>query len=237
MHDSFFNLACGESNRLIHQAQGIAHTALRSPRDQCDSARLEYDLLLLQHILQVARNQCGRQLFQVELQTTRQHGDRNFLRVGGGKDEFHMRGRFFQRLQHRVESALRQHVHLIDDVYLEAPAGRRVQRAFQQFAHVVHLGVRGGIQFDQIDKTTAIDLLACATFATRCGGDTGRAIQRLGKDTRNGGFAHPACAGEQISMMQPVLGERVAQRPDDMLLPRQLREGFRTPFAREDRCG
>lgn len=128
-------------------------------------------------------------------------------------------------------------MHFIDDVYLETCAGWRIQRAFQQLAHVVDLRVRRGIQFDQVDETAAVDFLAGAAFAARGGSDAGQAIQRFGKDACDGGFAHPARSGKQIGMVQAILRERVAERLDDMLLPRQLREVFRTPFAREYRGG
>ncbi len=143
-----------------------------------------------------------------------------------------MRGRLFQRLQHRVECRLRQHVDFVDDVHLEAPAGRRIQRAFQQLAHVVHLRVGRRVQFDQVDKTPAVDFRAGAAHAARRGGDAVNAIQGFGEDARDGGLAHAARAGEQVSMMQTVLRQRIAQCLHDMLLPRQLGEGFGAPFAR-----
>src|SRR3989338_6399375 len=128
-------------------------------------------------------------------------------------------------------------MHLIDDIHLEAAAGRRVQRAFEQFTHVVNLGVGRGVQFNQVDKTSTIDFLAGTALPAGRRGDSCRAVQRLGKDARDGGLADPARAGKQVSMMQSILVKRVAERLDDMLLPRQLRESFWTPFARENRSG
>lgn len=123
-------------------------------------------------------------------------------------------------------------MYFVDDIHLEAPAGRRIQRAFQQFAHVVHLRVGRCIQFDQIDETPAVDFRAGAAHAAWNGSNAINAIQGFGKDACDGGFAHAARAGEQVSMMQTVLRQRIAQSLHDMLLPRQLREGFGAPFAR-----
>ncbi len=192
---------------------------------------LERNIFLPQHVLQMGQDQRRRQLLKVELQAARQHGDRNLLRIGGGEDELHVRRRLFQRLQHRVERRLRQHVHFVDDVHLETPAGRRIQRAFQQFAHVVDLRVGRRIQLDQVDETPAVDLGTGAAHAARRGGDAGFAIQGFGEDTRDGGLAHAARAGEQIGVVQAVLRQRVGQRLHDVLLPRQLSEVLGTPFA------
>ena len=107
-----------------------------------------------------------------------------------------MRRRFFQRLQHRIEGRLRQHVHFVNDVHLETPAGRRIQRAFQQFAHVVDLRVRRRVQFDQVDEAPAVDLGTGTAHPARGGRDAGFTIQGFGEDARDGGLAHAARAGE-----------------------------------------
>ena len=52
---------------------------------------------------QMAGNQRRRHLLEVELQATRKHRNRNLLWIGCRQNEFHMLGRLFQRLQHRVE--------------------------------------------------------------------------------------------------------------------------------------
>ncbi len=231
-HQRLVHLAGRIGDGLIHQAQCIAHAALCGTRHQVQRPHLERDVLLAQHVLQMGQDQRRRQLLEIELQAARQHGDRDLLRVGGSKDELHMRRRLFQCLQHRVEGRLRQHVHFVDDVHLETPAGRRIQRAFQQLAHVVDLRVRRRIQLDQVDEAPAVDLGAGTAHAARRGRDAGFAIQGFGEDARDGGLAHAARAGEEIGMVQAVLRERVGQRLHDMLLPRQLGKVPRTPFAR-----
>ena len=46
------------------------------------------------------------------------------LRVGGGEDEHDVGRRLLERLEERVEGRAREHVHLVDDVDLEAAARR-----------------------------------------------------------------------------------------------------------------
>ena len=92
-------------------------------------------------------------------------------------------------------------MHLIDDIDLETCTGGQVLGVIQHLTHIVDAGIGSSVEFDQINKTPAVDLVAGATFTARRGSDAGRTIQRLGKNTRNGGFADAARACEQISMM------------------------------------
>ena len=102
-------------------------------------------------------------LLQIKLQTARQHGHWNFLRIGGGENKFDMFGRFFQRLQHRVESVVGQHVNFIDHVDLEARIRWRVHRLFQQLRHFIDTAIGRRVELDVIDKATCID--GCAGIA------------------------------------------------------------------------
>src|SRR5262249_2004039 len=87
---------------------------------------------------------------QVEALAARQYGEGDLADFGGGEDEFYMRGRLLQRLQERVEGALGQHVHLVDEVDLVARQQRFVARAFDDLADVVNAGVGGGVHFQHI---------------------------------------------------------------------------------------
>ena len=75
------------------------------------------------------------------------------------------------------------------------------------------------LQFDKIDKAPAVDFLARAALATRRRGDAVKTIQRLGEDARNSGFPHPACAGEQIGVMQTLFSKSMTQGLNHMFLP------------------
>ena len=126
-------------------------------------------------------------------------------------------------------------MHFVDDIHLETSVGRRVQRALQQVAHVINLGIGRSIQLDQIDEASAVNFTTGSALAARRRGDTCQTIQGFGEYARNRGLAYPACSGKQIGMMQAILCQRVAKRPDDIFLPHQLREGFRPPFTCENR--
>jgi hypothetical protein len=73
--------------------------------------------------------------------------------------------RLLQRLQQRVEAAGGEHVHLVDQIHLEAAAHRREGDVVQQLAGLVHLGPRRRIHLDQVDEPALVDLLAGGTDA------------------------------------------------------------------------
>ena len=104
---------------------------------------------------------------QREALAARQHRDRHFLDLGGGEDEFDVGRRLFERLQQRVEGVLRQHVHFVDDVDLEARRHRAVAHALGQLADVVDAGARGGVHLDHVDMAVLGDRAARLAHAAR----------------------------------------------------------------------
>ncbi len=183
-------------------------------------------------------DQRGRQLLQVELQAARQHRHGNLLRVGRGENELDVLRRLLERLQHRVECRLREHVHFVDQVDLVAADRRRVARVVENLAHVVDAGVRRGVELEQVDEATGIDVDAgCARSARRRGDAVGDAVEALGENPRDRRLADAARAGEQVRMVEPAAGERVGQGRDNMLLSRELCECLRPPLAGENLVG
>ena len=158
----------------------------------------------------------GRHLLQVELQAARQHGDRDLLRVGGREDELDVLRRLFQRLQHRVEGVVGQHVHLVDHVDLVARVRRRVHGLLEQLRHFVDAAVRRRVHLDIVDEAAGVDRDAGFAHAARLGGDAAvavraDAVERLGQDARQRGLADAAGPGEQVGVVQAAGLQRVRQ--------------------------
>ncbi|CAB3758216.1 hypothetical protein LMG29542_03263 [Paraburkholderia humisilvae] len=179
----------------------------------------------------------GRHLLQIELQTARQHRDRNLLRIGGRQNEFDMRRRLFERFEHCVERVVRQHVHFVDHIDLEARIDRRIHRALEQRGHFVDPAIARRIHFDIVDEAPFVDLPARAAHAARRGGDARLTVERLREDARQRGLADAACSGEQIGVMQAAAVERMRERAHDVLLSDERREIFRPPLACENLIG
>ena len=173
---------------------------------------------------------------QIKLQTTRKHGRWHLLGVGGGQYKLEVRRRLFQRLEHGVESRVREHVNLVDHEDLEASDHRLVNRLLEQLRNLVHTPVGSSVELGVVDKTAAVDVHACLANAARRGRNVALpvgpgAVERLGQNTRHRGLANPARAGEQISVVQALRAQRIAQCLDHMRLPDHLRKILGAVFA------
>ena len=141
--------------------------------------------------------------------------------------------RLLQRLQQRVEAVAGEHVDLVNEVDPEPAPGRRVLDVVQQFPHIFHAGLGGGVDFDQIHKPAVLDLAAAVAFAAGTGADPALAAQAPRQDTADRGFAHAPRAGEQKCLMQPVLIQPVHERPEHVLLTNKILKPGRAPFTRK----
>ena len=105
---------------LVEQRQPVAHRAFGGAGDQRQRLGLGSRALAGDDLAEVRDQLRHVDAAQVEALAARQHGHRHLADLGGGEDELDVPRRLFQRLQQRVERALREHVHFVDDVDLVA---------------------------------------------------------------------------------------------------------------------
>ena len=215
---------------LVGQAQGIPHTAVGCPGQQPQGRLFKRNGFFCQDVFQVADNVFRRHPFEVELQTAGQHGNRQFLGIGGGQQELHVLRRLFQGFQKRVEGLVGEHVHLVDEVHLEPATTGCVLNVIGQFAHVIHAGAGCGVDFDKIDKPAFQDLLTAVTFAARVRGNAGFTVKAPGQQAANGGFTHTPGTGEQIRMVQALVFQCVNKCLQHVLLPNHVFKRTGAPF-------
>ena len=60
-------------------------------------------------------------------------------------------------------------MHLVDEVHLHPPARGHVLGVVDQFAHVVHAGVAGGVDLEQVDEAAGVDVAAGVALPARIG--------------------------------------------------------------------
>ena len=104
--------------------------------------------------------QVGRDAAQIEPLATGKNRRQHLLRFGGGKKELHVRRRFLQRFQQRIERFLGQHVDFVDDVDLEPAMGRGVAAGFPQFADLVDAAIAGAVDLQHVQGDAVGDLAA-----------------------------------------------------------------------------
>ena len=159
-------------------------------------------MFAVQNVREVLRYLLSGHVAQHELQAAAEHGNGDFVRVGGGEDEFDVLGRLFQRFEHGVERGFGEHVHFVDDIDFVFAGSGRVLGVFQHFADVVDAGVGGGVDFEQIHEAAGVDVAAGLALAAGFAFVRSFAVEAFGKDAGDGGFAHAAGAGEQVGVVQ-----------------------------------
>ena len=105
--------------------------------------------------LQMFRDQVRRDAMEIEALAAAQDCRQNLLRLGRREDELHVRRRFLERLQERVERRRGEHVHFVDDVDLEMPFARRVADVVAQLAHLLDAVVARAIDLEHIEAVAA----------------------------------------------------------------------------------
>ena len=172
-------------------------------------------------------NRLWRHGAQIELQTPGENRHRYLLRVSGCQHKFQIFGGFFQRLQHRIERCVGEHVNLIDHEDFKAPLNWFVDRLLQELLHLFDPTVRGCIELCVVYESTRINGQTNLTRTTRLCCDASLAVERLGQYSRHCGLSHTAGSREKVSVVQSLLSQRIAQGLNHVRLPNQLREGFR----------
>ena len=150
------------------------------------------------------------------------------------KMNFTCGGRFFERLEERVERRRREHVHFVDDVDLEMPFARRVTDVVAQLAHLLDAVVARAVDLEHVEAVARRDFLAAVADAAGRDGRAVHAIERLRQDARRRCFPDAARPDKQIGVREPILLDRVLERAGDVRLPDQIVERLRAIFSGEN---
>ena len=159
--------------------------------------------------------------------------------VSRSQHELEIFGRLFQRLEHGIECRVRQHMNLVNHEDLEASHHGLVNRLLKQLCNFIHAAVGGGVQLGVIHKAPAVNVSASLAYPAGRGSDAAlpvdaNAVKRLGQNSRDGCFTHTPRAGKQISMVQTLRGQRIAEGLNNMRLPDHLQKVFWAVFAGQD---
>ena len=192
--------------------EGVAGGPAAGPHDQRQRGRLDRDALLLAELGEVGRQQPRRD--QPERVVVGPRADRadDLLGLGRGEDELDVLRRLLDELEQGVEALRGHHVGLVDDVDLVAAAHRREERLLAQVAGVVDAAVGGRVDLDDVDEPgpPRARSLQRVALAARLGDGRLLAVQRAREDPRAGGLAAAARAGEQVGVVDAVVGSAAA---------------------------
>ena len=127
---------------------------------------------------------------------------------------------------------------LVDHEHLEASLHRLIHRLLQKCLHLVHTPVGCSIELGVVNKAPGINVSASRAYPTGGGGDAAApvgplAVERLGQNSGHRGLANAPRAGEQVGVVQPLRGQRIAQGLHHVALPHHVREIAGSVFAGE----
>ena len=149
-HTLIGDISSGETNHLIEDRQCITHTTVRLHGYHVQRFRLCRDSFFRSNIRQMIHRIFHAYPVKVINLTTGKNGRENLMLLRRSQDKDSMTGRFFQRFQERIESRCREHVHLVDDIYLILTNLWRDTHLLHQLANVIHRVIRSSIEFVNI---------------------------------------------------------------------------------------
>ena len=194
---------------LIKQGQRVTHRSFGCAGNHVQCLRVCINGLMRADAGQMGGQNIAVHTPQIKPLAARQDGDGHLANLGRGEDELYIVRRFFQRFQQRVEGTLRHHVNFVDDINLVARRHWPIADTFNDVAGIIHTGMAGSIDFQNIDMPRGGNChtwLARAAWLQRCitgsiGTDT---VQAAGQQARCRGFADTADAGQNKGMRKPA---------------------------------
>ena len=233
LHLRLRHAAIRKRDALVEDRERVAQAAVRLQRDEFERLVIGLRLHLVADVAQPPLDFADRDAAEIKALAARLNRRRHFVRLRRREDEHDMRGRLFERLQERVERLGRQHVHLVDDVDLVAALGGRELHRLAQAADLVDAAVRCRVDFEDVHGRAIHDALAALAFSARVWRRALLAVQRHRENLRRARLARAAWPGEKVGVADTPRRDGLRKRARDMVLPDEVAERMRPPFAIE----
>ena len=128
-------------------------------------------------------------------------------------------------------------MHFVNNIDFETRGARRVAHIVDNFANIANAGARGGVHFNDIDMAAIHNGFTMRAIFLQCHARRinrfGLIIQRARQNTRRGGFADPAHAGQHKAMRDTATVKRIGQGLHHGFLANQIVKIARPIFARQ----
>ena len=220
-----------KSDALIQQAQSVSHGAVRRPGDVAQRPFLYLLPFLFHQLPHPVRNGFNGNPLEIIPLAAGQNGDGDLVHLRGCQNENHVRGRFFQGFQQRIERSYGEHMHLVDDVNLIFSLCRGVGHLIHNFPDVVHTVVGCRVDFNHVHAGARCDGAAASALPT------GRAVHRMltvdgfRKNFRYGCLSCPSCSAEQIGVTDSFSRYLVLQCRNNVVLSLYVLKTLRAKFT------
>ena len=236
-HVAFGHLVAAKTDQLVEGRLRVAHAAVRAPGDGIQRGFVDLHPFGGGDASQLADDERGRDPAQVEALAAREDRGEDPLGIGGGEEELHVRRRFLEGLQQRVESRDREHVDFVDDVDFELRRGRREFHRVPQFADLLDAIVAGAVDLQDIQRTPLGDLSHPGIVVREIRARAPGTVEALGEDAGERGLPGAARPAEKVGVRDPVRRDGVGQRGRDVLLADDVGKALRPVFSGDDLVG
>ena len=149
--ESCAELALGECAHLVEKGIGIAERAAGFLGDPEKGVVFGLDSYFLGRLGQEILDDIDGDEAKGELLAAAFYGGRNLVELGRREDEHDVGRRLLDGLEQRVERAVREHVHLVDDIDLVASAVGRKEDLVLDLPDVVDRGIGGPVDLDNVE--------------------------------------------------------------------------------------
>ena len=218
------HLVSGKGVGLVEVGETVAHGTVGLFGKDVEGFVGRLDAFLFADVAETAADLVNRQALEVKALHAAENRLRNLVDFGCRKDENHVGGRFFERLEKRVEGACREHVDFVDDENLVLADDGRVLHTFNHIADIVDARIGSGVDFVNVHRVAAGNVLAAIALTARVQRVRPLAVERTGEDSGAGGFAHTTGAGKEERMMKTTALDGVLQSLGDMFLTDHIAE-------------
>ena len=231
-HIRVMDVRTAESHCLVENSKRIAHRTVSLVSDHMQRLVIHRDALLSGDIPQIPHDVRHADTIEIIGLATAQDGRDDLMLLSGGKDEDRVCRRLLESLQERIESRLRKHMDLIDDIdAVPAHLGRDLHLVHQGL-DVIHTVVRRRIQLVDAIRTPLLETPARLALAARLHVRTRiRTVDGLRENARGTGFADTTGTAEQIGMRELPPEYGILQGARDVILTDEGLERIRTVLA------
>ena len=221
----------GRAGALVEQGDGVAHAAVREPRQQLGGLVRELEALLGGDVVEVLGDDLHVQAAEAVPLAAREDGRGHLAQLGRGENEHQVLGRLLEYLEQRVEGRDAEHVDLVDDVDPLFDAGGGEDGLVAQGADVVHAVVGGGVYLHNVEHRAVVDAAAGGALTAGVAVYGVLAVHGLGEYLGAAGLARAARAYKEVGMRKAAGGDLGLQRLCDLLLTADLVKGAGAVFA------
>ena len=152
--------------------------------------------------------------------------------LGCRKNEYGVGRRFLKSLQEGIECSLREHMHLIYDVYAVPSHLRRYTHLIHQGLDILHTIVGSGVKLMYAVRTAFSERLTRFTVSAWLHiGRRFRAVYHLGEYAGCSCLSYTSGAAEQVGMSQLSPENGVLQGLRDIILTDKCPERIRPVFS------